>query len=417
MNLKYIWLFARDFISKKYAIYIVSVVMGIITLLLFSATLLAYTITQYGRKQCDELFTKGVSATGVFRFNTEDWYIWEKFIEEAGSTKEIYAIGSYDIWGGYIPGTEELIELQNEIVPELHKLGIPEDELVMLGINKGGIDLFNLKLQSGQYMEHDENISYVYLGADYSTIDAGTVFTDENGTCIVAGIFEKGSRIIDSSILFKESSELELDYSICLDDMVVFTDGGIGSNWITFSVNDGYSVEDGIEAIMEIGQKYGVEITWASCEGVLYRRDVKNEKIISLTRNMLIWMLIVVFIIMLCIQVSDAIERSGEFGIMYANGSSMRDISLIVIMENVRRTVIAFILWAAITFVICKTEIIPYYKNMYNVDEAVVTDIMVKNVMLWVVVFALAYICVMSIVPVIMVRKAQPIKLMGEFKI
>lgn len=418
MKLTNIWLFAKDFTSKKYNIYVVSVAMCVLAMLLFSAGLFAYSVTRYGRKQCQELFVKGIEGTGMFLLRIDSWENWSDFAEKAYQLDEIYAIGNYVILGGYIPGATELIQIQNEIAPEVHNLGVPEDELVYTAINKEGINLFNLKFQSGNLMEDDENISYVYLGANYSSLEVGTVFHDEDGICVVAGIFEKGARITDPNILFRESDTLELDYSICLDDMVVYGDAGAGTNWITFSVNDGYTVEEGIEAIEQIGEKYGAEITWASCEGVLYIRDVKNEKIISATRNMLMWLVVVIFIVMMCIQVSDAIERSGEFGIMYANGSSTRDICGIVVMENVRRAVIGFILWLAIAFVICKTAIIPYYENyVYKVDGAVIIDIFLRNIVPWVAVFALGYICIMSIVPVIMVKKAQPIKLIGGFKV
>lgn len=418
-----IWLLAKDFISKKYLIYVVSVAMCVLTMLLFSASLFAYSVTKYGRKQCDELFAMGTEQTGVFRFNTDNEYenyfdIWADFMNEIEQTEEIYAVGNYDIWGGSIPGAKELIQIQNEIAPEIHNSGIPEDVLVLISINKEGAGLFRLKYQSGCFMESDGKTNYVYLGADYASIEVGTVFRDENGTCVVAGIFEKGTRIINPQILFRETDTLELDYSICIDNMVVFCDGGVGSNWITFSVNDGYTVEEGIETIEKIGKKYGIEITGASCEELLYRRDVNNEKIISATRNMLIWLILVIFIIMLCIQISDFIERSDEFGIMYANGSSTRDVSMIVMMENIRRVVIAFILWLGIAIVICKTAIIPHYENdIYKVDGAIIMDIFLKNIVPWVAVFALAYICIMSIVPIIMVRKTQPIKLIGRFKI
>lgn len=424
MRLINLWSFARDFISKKYLIYIVSVVMCVLAMLLFSAGLFAYQVTRYGKKQCEELFTKGVDGTGVFRFDTNSKKVDENFfdnlydfIEAAGQMEEIYAIGSYVVCGGFIPGGTELIQIQKEFAPEVYSLGYPEDKLVYLPMNKEAINLFDWKLQSGEIMESDGDIHYVYLGAAYSSIEVGTAFRDEDGVCVVAGIFEKGACIVDSGILFGESDTLELNYTINLDNMIVYGDSGAGSNWITFSVNDGYTVEDGIRAIESVGEQYDAEITWASCESVLYRRDVKNERIISTTRNMIIWLVVVIFIIMLCIQVSDSIERSGEFGILYANGSSTRDICGIVVMENVRRAAVGFVLWLAIAFIICKTIVIPYYKqDIYHVDDGIIMDIFLRGIIPWVAVFALCYICVMSIVPFIMARRQQPIKLIEGFK-
>ncbi len=417
-----LWFFARDFIGKKYLIYIVSVVMCVLAMLLFSAGLFAYQVTGYGRKQCEELFTKGVGGTGVFWFDTDDlnenyFDLWENFIGKVGQTKEIYAVGNYMECGGTIPGGTELIQIQKELAPEVHRLGYLEDELVYIPMNKEAIHLFDWKLQSGEIMESDDNINYVYLGADYSSIEVGTAFRDEGGVCVVAGIFEKGARIVDSQILFGESDTLELNYTLNLDDMIVYGNGGAGSNWITFSVNDGYTVEDGIRAIESVGEQYDAKIKWASCEGVLYRRDVKNERIISITRNMSIWLVVVIFMIMLCIQVSDSIERSGEFGILYANGSSTRDICGIVVMENVRRAAVGFVLWLAIAFIICKTVVIPYYKqDIYHVDGGIIMDIFLRGIVPWVAVFALCYICVMSVVPLILTKRQQPIKLIEGFK-
>ncbi len=424
MRLINLWSFARDFISKKYLIYIVSVVMCVLAMLLFSAGLFAYQVTGYGRKQCEELFAKGVNGTGVFRFDTNSKKVDEnffdnlnEFIEKARQTEEIYAVGNYMECGGTIPGGTELIQIQNELAPEVHRLGYPEDDLVYIPMNKEAIHLFDWKLQSGEIMESDDNINYVYLGADYSSIEVGTAFRDADGVCVVAGIFEKGARIVDSQILFGESDTLELNYTLNLDDMIVYGNGGAGSNWITFSVNDGYTVEDGIRAIESVGEQYDAKIKWASCEGALYRRDVKNERIISITRNMSIWLVVVIFMIMLCIQVSDSIERSGEFGILYANGSSTRDICGIVVMENVRRAAVGFVLWLAIAFIICKTVVIPYYKqDIYHVDGGIIMDIFLRGIVPWVAVFALCYICVMSVVPLILTKRQQPIKLIEGFK-
>lgn len=403
--------------------YIASVTMCVLALLLLSVSLFSYTATRYGKQQCNKLFAGGVDSTGVFLFNTnifsslqeEDW---QDFMSEVNQAEEIYTAGVY-MKGCYdFGGTEELVRLQTEHDASIHDAGIPEDYL--LGYEVDDIKtfhLFNLKFQTGGYRENEEGITYLYLGADFSSVAVGTVYTDGDKSYVVAGILEKGASVIDPEVLFRASAVLELDYSVCLDNMVLVDIGGVPSNWATFSVNEGYSVEEGLDVIREIAKKYDMEIEGASCEGLLYRREVNNAQLVSATKNILIWLLIVIFIIMLCIQVSDAMERSGEFGIMYANGSSVRDICLIVFMENVRRVVVSFVLWAVIVFLVCKTAVVPYYRRVYGISDGIVMNILLRNIVPPVAVFAIAYVFVMSAIPVIMVKRSQPVKLIGGYKV
>lgn len=423
MKLLNIWSFARDFVGRKYLLYVASVIMCVLSLLLLSVALFAYTATWYGKQQCNKLFTKGVDGTGTFRFyddpSSTTWAEdWEAFMSEVNQAEEIYAAGVYSLGVFDFGGTEELVRLQTENDPAVHGAGMPADYLVGYDVNnKKCFDLLNVKFQKGGYRENEEGITCLYLGADLSSIDVGTQYTDGDETYVVAGIFKRGTSIIDPEVMFRSSDVLELDYSVCLDNMVLVDLDGICRNWATFSVNDGYSVAEGMDVIREIAQKYGMEIAGASCEGLLYMREVNNEQIIASTRNILIWLVLVIFIIMLCIQVSDAIERAGDFGIMYANGCSVRDISMIVFMENVRRVVVSFILWAVIAFLVSKTMIVPYYKRVFGIADGIVMDILVSHILPVVAVFALAYMCVMSVIPVIMVKRTQPVKLIGGYKV
>ncbi len=423
MKLINIWSFARDFVGRKYLMYVASVIMCVLSLLLLSVALFAYTATQYGKQQCNKLFTKGVDGTGVFRFdddpassfNQEDW---QAFMSEVNRAEEIYAAGVYMEGVFNYGGTEELVKLQTENDATIHTGGIPSDYLVGYDVsNKKVFDLLNVKFQKGGYRENEEGITYLYLGADLSSVDVGTIYTDGDETYVVAGIFKRGTSVIDPEVMFRSSDVLELDYSVCLDNMVLVNLDWINRNWATFSVNDGYSVEEGMDAIREIAKKYGMEIAGASCEGLLYMREVNNEQVVASTRNILIWLVLIIFIIMLCIQVSDAIERAGDFGIMYANGSSVRDISLIVFMENVRRVLVSFILWAVIAFLVSKTTIVPYYKRVYGIADRIVMDILVSHILPVVAVFAVAYMCIMSVIPVILVKRTQPVKLIGGYKV
>lgn len=423
MKLIYIWSFARDFVGKKYLMYVASVIMCVLSLLLLSVALFAYTATWYGKEQCDRLFAKGAEKTGVFRFDEDPSSSlyqddWQAFMSEVNRAEEIYAAGVY-MEGCYdFGGAEELVKLQMENDPAIHTGGIPSDYLVGYDVNnKKCFDLLHVEFQKGGYRDNEEGITYLYLGAVLSSVDVGTTYKDGDQTYVVAGILKRGAAIIAPEVMFRGSEILELDYSVCLDNMVLVNLDGIGLNWATFSVNDGYSVAEGMDAIREIAGKYGMEITGASCEGLLYMREVNNEQVVASTRNILIWLVLVIFIIMLCIQVSDAIERAGDFGIMYANGSSVRDISLIVFMENVRRVLVSFILWAVIAFLMSKTTIVPYYKRVYGIDERIIMDILASHILPVVAVFAIFYMCIMSVIPVIMVKRTQPVKLIGGYKV
>lgn len=421
MKLINIWSFARDFVSRKYLLYVASVVMCVLSLLLLSVTLFAYTATQYGKWQCNKLFTKGADGTGVFRFDDSGETpadAWESFMAEVNQAEEIYAAGEYMMeMGVSLAGAEELVNLQTENDVTIHDSGIPADCLVGFGTNTEGVGLYNFKFQKGGYQKHEKGITYLYLGADLSAIDVGTTYTDGDETYVVAGILKRGTGIVDPQILSRPSDVLELDYAVCMDNMVLMDYDGMSHNWAIFSVNDGYSVEEGMDVIREIAMKYGMEIEGASCAGLLHMREVNNEQIVASTRNVLIWLVVVIFIIMLCIQVSDAIEHAGDFGIMYANGSSVRDISLIVFMENVRRVLVSFVLWAVIAFLMSKTTIIPYYRRVYGIADGVVMDILVSYILPVVAVFAIAYVCIMSVIPVILVKRTQPVKLIGGYKV
>lgn len=401
--------------------YVASVVMCVLSLLLLSVTLFAYTATQYGKWQCDKLFTKGAEGTGVFRFDDSaetPENAWELFMAEVNQAEEIYAAGVYSQGGYSIGGMEALIKLQLENDAAIHNGGIPEDCLVGYDVNSEKcFELFNLEFQAGGYRANETGITYLYLGADLASVDVGTTYTDGDETYVVAGILKRGTGVIDPEVMSRESGVLELDYSVCLDNMVLLNLNSINTIWATFSVNDGYSVAEGMDAIRRIAGKYAMEIEGASCAGLLHIREVNNEQVVASTRNVLIWLVVVIFIIMLCMQVSDAMERAGDFGIMYANGSSVRDIALIVVMENVRRALVSFVLWAVIALLMSKTTIAPYYERMYGIADGIIMDILISHILPAVAVFAIAYVCIMSVIPVILVKRTPPVKLIGGYKV
>ncbi len=420
MKINALWKIASDMAAKKYRTYIGTVILCGISLALIIISGFSYILTQYGKIQCEKGFTKGIDNTGMFIVDTtsgDNWYQFEDdLLEEVRNQDYIYAIGNYS---GYASGDEWCEELR-EIQLKSRKT---EDGMLkyMVAYN-GTFRLYNLSFEEGEYeyAELDDNHTNLYLGYDFKDIPIGTTyeFKDSNGktrmTYTVKGIFEQGETIIDHEALYEESTMLETNYVLYTDSMVFCEESYSPINWYSYSIEDSTSIIEVEKNIQGIADKYGIKIIFGNCSAIISSRENENLLIIKTTLKMAIFISITTFIVLLCVQLADIMDNMKDYGILYGNGANTKDLMKILLFENIRKTLVAYVIVVILFMIIlkCGGE---SFTIQYGINMNVVNNIMYGYTIWVALASAILMAIVSSIVPICIIRKLEPTKLIGGF--
>lgn len=388
---------------------------GLLSVVLL-VTALLFLMNELNRNLQDGLnrsFQESFSRVGYFSLDDISITPEEEreFAEMVAATNSIKSVGS---WGYYVCTIQELQFLTD--IQGKHRFqaewGEEEDYLEGINIYEGTWDLLQLELAEGappQNYNLDEYVP-IYLGYQYrGTVEVGTVIKSENVNAkdyIIAGIFKKGLQFPTDTLYLMDKFTV---FSSCpMDYAVVEVVKNLPSSPIFFDLKEQAVFEDARTELQKLAKEKEWEITVSSLDAQM---DLIDESLKPVQKYMLEIMVIVgltVCIVVTCYQTVSIINRKSEYGILYANGATSRDLFSIIVLENLIKLLVAFIIMLPLLLLAAR--------QVFGYNEA---NYIVVRQMLWAKVAWKAGIVggiimlVSSILPLYTMKSYTPVTLIG----
>ena len=343
-----------------------------------------------------------------------------KLVDYIAHIDGVMAAGSYDETSAYFQELEKnkdymdvnRVGFKNTF--RMEKLGVTEAVYVTPGLEQ----LCKLELLKGEkdFQNQIKNgIIPILVGYSYREVaPVGTVLTNKetNRKYQVTGILKKGERWYgDVDAVGSDTVCLDYKMIVCRtqdeiqqSEDIMVTLCTISSSYILLEKDaDKISVKS---SISEKAKELGLSVS------AITMREVLNEYAESYKKSLdtSIFMA-AIFILFSVISISSAtlvsilLEKS-EYGIMYANGLSGRDISLKVFFEN------GYMMFVSV----CVAYLLRTYfilKSRYGAFSILLRRIHFRLTLPFVILIALMITVIASILPILILRRMKPVELIG----
>lgn len=400
-------LLALDAIGKNIRKFLGEMVMLIVCLFALSVSMFMRAQADYCKSTLNLILKEDVSKTGTLSIEEYDSEEAQHFYQEARKDENIHSIGSMEI--GATDILPELTDIQGN-----HKSYIYERNMLECYYMESGLlNLCNTTLLDGAIIEdtsdYDDNWNGLYLGYEYKEIPIGTkyeyVLSDGTvETFEVLGIFDKSSRWVNDKIFSPSSMAatklyMDLDYAV-----IMITDKTMPSYTGIFS-SDNYMKAK--EALTNLADKYGLSLQVSNFEKQLEEGTRQSGTFQNLLIRIFLLLAMSVIVCECSFQIVSIWRNSYQYGILVSLGSKMKDIISIVIVGEVIKYLISFLLSALLSFVFIK-----YYFTIAGDEMGILSDLM------WHYVFPRAFVAGMmisiagTIVPLIRLGRLSPIEML-----
>lgn len=407
-----------DSIIRRMKSFCFSVCLCIVSIVLFAFAVYIYEDSIYCVNNADKILREGIDGTGVIgivNFSSDSEEI-RRFRNEVYELEEVNAIGTATQQGYMYLGLDELSNLQSEYID----MEDNESQSVMgILVENTALSLCDLQMEGGEInydKAPEENCTYLYLGNNLKDIPVGTEYTVEIGTgenlktlrFVVKGILKKGARFINRDLFTQNGNFLAESCYTNLDSMVLASENDSNINFWMYSINEGTDFDIVEAKINDIADKYGVQIYYGRASDITNERIKATKELNNAIIKLLGIVLLVSIVIMVCVQITAIFNNVSEYGILYANGYSMRQLCAMQIFENVIKMAVSLI---AAIFI--EKKLLLFSFNGMSDLTTVFYDIYYNYVIIKMIVVSILIVILASIVPVIVLGKYKPIELIG----
>lgn len=403
-----------DSIIRRMKSFCFSICLCIVSIVLFAFAIYIYEDSIYCVNNADKILCEGIDGTGVIGIvnyldlNEEI----RRFRNEVYELEEVNAIGT-SLQPGYLYwGLDEISDIQSEYID----MEDNESQSVMgIFVENTALRLCDLQMENGEIVDDktpEENCTYLYLGNNLKDIPVGTEYTVEVGTetlrFVVKGILKKGAKFISGNLFMKTGDFLAESCYTNLDSMVLASGNDSNINLWMYSINEGTDFDIVETKINDIADKYGVRIYYGRASDITNERMKATKELNNAIIKLLGIVLLVSIVIMVCVQITAIFNNASEYGILYANGYSMRQLCAMQFFENVIKMTVSLI--AAIF--IAKKLLLFSFARMSDLTT-VFYDIYYNYVIAKMIAVSILIVVLASIIPVIVLGKYKPIELIG----
>lgn len=346
MNLRTIWKYSFNRASHRLLVCFLTMMLTYIMFLLLLVSWFMWGYIQKEQQLCDNCLSEGMESCGMILFESGDMFNPD-FLSELMNVEGLVGFTSGNVGEMPINEVEKYSEQQKALNLEYNENTGCAPWFFM---NQFGIEVCQFNLSKGKYpdeweLEDDEQL--IYFGGNFQNITIGEKIESKqmSVTYVVGGVLETGSNWICDEIYIYESI-LDAQYVQCLDNMIVCLEPQMVSGRNTYCIKNGYSMEEVEDRLFEVASKYDVGIVLARLNDVVKENNYQLSYVTNLVRLLTLLVIITSLIVLERTQYSEMINDTEYFGIFLANGASMRDLSVILLGENLIKVGISFVLAA-----------------------------------------------------------------------
>lgn len=407
MALKIRLLLALDLIGKNIRKFFGEMIMLILCLFVLSVSVFMKVQGNYCRTSLDMVLTEGVSHVGIVSVDEYDSEAARSFYQEAEKEEAIHSIGSMEV--GATDIFPELAAVQGN-----HKTYIygGSNDLECYYMRSDLLSLCNVSLLDGAMIKdmsgYDDYWFGLYLGYEYRDIPVGTkyTYTLSNGIVVtyeVLGIFDKGSRFVNDKIFFPSMFSatklyLDMDYAVVMTAKTMTASQGL------FSFTD-YKKAKAV--LMNLADKYGVTVQIANIEEQLKEGAREADNFQELLLRVFLLLAVSVIVCECSFQIVSIWRNSYQYGILVSMGSKMRDIISIVIVGEVIKYLLSFVLAAVLSFVFIR-----YYFTIASDEIDILGELLIYNVFPKAFVAGIVIAIAGAIIPLIRLNRLSPVEML-----
>lgn len=408
-----------DSIIRRMKSFCFSICLCIVSIVLFAFAVYIYEDSIYCVNNADKILREGIDGIGVIgiaNFSSDLNEEIRRFRNEVYELEEVNAIGTSTQPGYMYLELDELSNIQSEYID----MEDNESQSVMgIFVENTALNLCDLQIESGEIIYDkapEENYTYLYLGNDLKDIPVGTEYTVEIGTgenlktlrFVVKGILKKGARFINGNLFVENGDFLAESCYTNLDSLVLASENDSNMNFWMYGINEDTDFDIVEAKINDIADKYGVQIYYGRASDITNERIKATKELNNAIIKLLGIVLLVSIVIMICVQITAIFNNASEYGILYANGYSMRQLCAMQFLENVIKMTVSLI--AAIF--IAKKLLLFSFSGMSDLTT-VFYDIYYNYVIAKMIAVSILIVVLASIIPVIVLGKYKPIELIG----
>jgi hypothetical protein len=305
--------------------------------MLYSSAIL-FAGLDYGEKAVRNSLSVPVSSCGIVDFSDDmDAKEAVAFMDQILARDEVKAIGNYEKIE-YSDWTPELLPSGDENAADVQAIVMNSELLAMQ----------NIELYCGDNPGVENKGKYrMLLGYNFREIPIGTIFQNEELTCEVSGIMQKGTYLTQPEMLTWNLSGLRLSYKTEMDNriLILIPEGeyALGVRNI-FCAEDGYTYEEAVAAMQEVSAAHGTEVK----TGTLQAREdsvfSENRQIKNRIDAIAVILCISIFMISITVQLLHIYMKRNELGIWLANGMARREVFEILWLENLVKIALGWVI-------------------------------------------------------------------------
>ena len=394
---------AWDQIRLNKKISIILVVFITMSIFLIGVISFYNNIFSYSQKQCEQVLTGTIDNIGLLYVENGDFYSQkaQDFINEAMDKKVVKFIGS-------------ISSLETDRFPELARLqGNEQGNLTWIWADQTVLGLCNLEFyKRAEMTDINKNIYHLYLGYNFKKVKVGTqyVVKQEDGkddVFVVDGILKKHQNFISGEIASGAAAGTTVAVYNMDNRVLVFGDVYPSSG---FWIYESYKKPDNMKSeLKKLADKNGIQIQLSSLNSYLKNAQIENEKIRMIFSRMFGVILIGTIIINLSMCALSFIVNKKQYGVLYICGFSEKDLVIIYIMENLLKSFIALIIAGAGIYVMFTRLFVNNYETyqmIQNIFFTHIIKILVEEMLI--------LVLILSILPVILIKKYSPQMIVKE---
>ena len=326
---------------------LLSVLLTVFGILLIVLTVaLPYNLKSSYQK-ADALLTAGVKNTAILREkNVVEHY--DDYITEISNSPEISVYGS----------SSSLTFPDLQALGKYQKSHVKQDEyqasgsgLTAFTLQRKTVDLTKLQIENGTPVEDldfdadsDKPVYYFYLGSGFLKTSVQREYNTEDARYVIAGFLKPTQKWFTNDFC-SGAFMFESDYTVdCTYQAFYITDSLYTQSDKWLCAAKGYTITQAIDKMLQIGGKYGLEISYTPLQTSFEKNNAAMTNVIYLILRIVIITCIACILLLACQQFIDIFQQMGDFGIMYAIGCSPADIRKIIFLKNAIVLLISFVL-------------------------------------------------------------------------
>ena len=420
MSIKNIFKFSLDNMSRSKKKLAIVVLLQVIIFVLIGQVLIEYNKQKYVLNKCENILSAPAKKCEAIDFEnaslTEEQII--EFVKEVHNLDGFLAVGF---------GCSGVQTIKNTVFEgKLGEIQASNSNKTYTNMNNG-LRMREIQVSLLPYYKFDyvdkidisknqpTDTAYLVLGNAYKDIPVGSEYIKEleNGTkvrYIVAGILEKGEEFVETKLVDPQEIEIiNCDYEIFI--MYPMEDYQYSRPYVSYAIDKKHTVEEIHNKIIETAEKYGLardDISFLNAKKSLEIYNEPMNYVVGMILDIAIIITIATVLVSICIQSVTIIDSMNVYGIMYANGVTRKDVTLMLVLENLVKLILSII--TAYAFARC------YYSLAFDETVTFSNELAVLNsiVIYQVIGIGLLVMVASTIVPLIIINRNTPSKLIRE---